>query len=286
MSLLNAYNQILNENSQEVKGAVPKGKDLISGFKVQSPQGAINDVESPEEDKKNSVGSEHDGSAKELKATKSLKLKEAKNPFDLLYNKILAQENWEAEEEANEQPGFGGHDELSFSGDHSTGEGEIDFDQDGGDEEDFEEHEEDAHPMHKVLSALKSAVAALEEVIGSEEPEEDEELEEDEEMGEDEDEDENENEEPKEGEEMKEEVDAEILGHALVDLEKLAAGLTNPKSQVLKGAVPVAKGKATVPKGSKADGEPHEVKGKGESLEKKNNQDTGYVKNGKDWYSQ
>jgi len=72
----------------------------------------------------------------------------------------------------------------------------------------------------------------------------------------------------------------------LVDLEKLAAGLTNPKSQVLKGAVPVAKGKATVPKGSKADGEPHEVKGKGESLEKKNNQDTGYVKNGKDWYSQ
>jgi hypothetical protein len=286
MSLLNAYNQILNENKKEheVKGSVKVGQDLASGFKVNKQEGPK--VDSPKEDKEHSVDGKNNGEAK--------KLKEATNPFDAIYNKILAQENWEAEEEANEQPDFGGGaaPDLEFSGDHSTGEGEIDL------------HDEtDEDPMKQVLSALRSAVEALEKVVGGDESEEEEEEEEEpgEETEEDE-EDESANEGPQEfgesaeGDEEDEEeendkdvveddVDAEVLGHALIDLEKLAANLSSPKSQVVKGAVPVSKGKAQAPKGSKTNAQPTELKGKGENLQSKKN-DTGLVKKDKNWYDQ
>jgi hypothetical protein len=62
--------------------------------------------------------------------------------------------------------------------------------------------------------------------------------------------------------------------------------LSSPKSQVVKGAVPVTKGKAQLPaKGSKPDGKLTPVKGRGENLEGKKN-DTGYVKKDKNWYAQ
>jgi len=277
MSLLNAYTQILNESQKkehEVKGAVKAGQDLASGFKVNKQDGPK--VAAPKEDKEHSVGGENSGEVKKL-------AKEATNPFDALYKKVLAQENWEAEEEANEQPGG---DEMSFSGDPATGEGEVDL------ENEFEgEGEEEEEPMRQVLSALKSAVEALEKVLGEHESDETEE-EEAEEQEEGEEEGEEEEEMPSnfgkstnEEEDVEEEVDAEVLGHALIDLEKLAAGLTNPKAQTLKGAVPVAKGKAQTPKGSKASPEPSELKGKGENLQSKKN-DTGLVKKDKSWYNQ
>ena len=290
MSLLNAYTQILNESGKdhEVKGAVKKGQDFASGLKVNKQEGPK--VESPKEDKEHSVDGENNGVPKKL-------AKESSNPFDAIYNKILAQENWEAEEEANEQPNFGsptGHDSnnMEFSGDNSSGEGEVELTDDS-----------DEHPMSQVLSALKAAVEALEKVIGSEggeeeeeegedegESEEEEEEEEHQEFGEsteedasdDDDDDEDDDDEVKP---KMEEVDAQVLGHALIDLEKLAASLTSPKNQVVKGAVPVNKGKAQVPKGVKTTPRPTELKGKGESLQSKK-VDTGYVKKDKNWYDQ
>jgi hypothetical protein len=303
MSLLNAYNQILNEskNSQEVKGSTLKpGQDLASGFKVNKQEGPK--VDSPKEDKEHSVDGQNNGEPKKLK-------KESTNPFDAIYNKILARENWEAEEEANEQPGFGSptnHDSFEFSGDQASGEGEIEPSEEG-------EEGEAGHPMEEVLNALKAAVEALEKVVGgSQEDEEDEEgedeededhkdsetpeFEEGEEEGEEEpaenfgestekSEDDDEDEKSEEGDEVEEDVDAEVFGHALIDLEKLAAGLTNPKNQVVKGAVPVKKGSAQVPKGGKTNAKPTELKGKGENLQAKKN-DTGYVKKDKNWYDQ
>jgi len=292
MSLLNAYTQILNESGKdhEVKGAVKKGQDFASGLKVNKQEGPK--VESPKEDKEHSVDGENNGVPKKL-------AKESSNPFDAIYNKILAQENWEAEEEANEQPNFGsptGHDSnnMEFSGDNSSGEGEVELTDDS-----------DEHPMSQVLSALKAAVEALEKVIspesgeegeGEEEGEEGEEHEEDEsdeeekeehqEFGEStEEDDDDDDDEDEDGDVKKEEVDAQVLGHALIDLEKLAASLTSPKNQVVKGAVPVNKGKAQVPKGVKTTPRPTELKGKGESLQSKK-VDTGYVKKDKNWYDQ
>jgi hypothetical protein len=89
-----------------------------------------------------------------------------------------------------------------------------------------------------------------------------------------------------EEEEMKEEVEAQELGHALIDLEKLAASLSSPKSQVVKGAVPVNKSKPQTPKGPKVDGKPTELASNPEELENKKKQDTGLVKTGKNWFDQ
>lgn len=302
MSLLNAYNQIYEgKESQEVKSNLKQGQPFASGFKVNKQDGPK--VDSPKEDKEHSVDSATDG-----KPSKAKEYKESANPFDLVYKKILAQENWEAEEEANEEPGS----ELNFSGDSITGEGEVDLNDDDSYADD-EGGEED--PMKEVLSALRSAVEALEKIVGpgdeEEEPmEEEEEMEEEEgeeegeeggeegeEGGEDENpfgesteeesmEDEEGDEEEGEEEPIEDDVDATVLGHALIDIEKLAASLTSPKSQVVKGAVPVTKGKAQLPsKGGKPDGKLTPVKGRGEKLEGKKN-DTGYVKNGKEWYNQ
>jgi hypothetical protein len=275
MSLLNAYNQILNEGkgSQEVKGSTLKqGQDFASDFSVTKQDGPK--VDAPKEDTKNSVGKSNDG-----KPSKAKEYKESSNPFDAYFQSILENEGWEAEEEANEQPDFGGSEgpsEISFNGDVESGEGELEPEEEGG------------HPMAQVLDALRAAVEALEKVVGHEEEEEGVEEESEEEESEEapeETEDFPESEDSTSEDTMGEEVDAEELGHALVDLEKLAASLTNPKSQVVKGAVPVAKGKAQVPKGTKADGKLSELKGRGENLEAKKN-DTGYVKKDKNWYDQ
>jgi hypothetical protein len=293
MSLLNAYNQILNEgkDNHEVKSAIKQGQPFASGFKVNKQEGPK--VTSPKEDKEHSVDAVTAG-----KPTKAKEYKESTNPFDSLYKKVLAQENWEAEEEADDQPGA----ELNFSGDQGTGEGEVNLNDDDS-YADSEDESED--PMRQVLTALKAAVEALEKVVGGEEEEE--EFEEEEEGGEEEEEEEEEGGEEQENpfgesteetdedetdeDEMSEEpieddCDAEILGHALIDIEKLAASLSSPKSQVVKGAVPVTKGKAQLPaKGSKPDGKLTPVKGRGENLEGKKN-DTGYVKKDKNWYAQ
>jgi hypothetical protein len=298
MSLTNAYEQVLKESSSAVAGDSKKpGKPYFGGETPKDVIDSRENVEGLEEPKKGPSQTDKEGEPKPLK-TKH----ESLNPFDVLYNKVLAQENWEAEEEAGEEMGGPENLDLSFSGDTESGEGEIGADEEG------EEGEDSGDPMVQVLDALKAAVAALEKVVGGEEEGEDEEdldfegegdSEGADEGAEDEEEEESpfaglnqesteedsDEDEDEDSEEVKEEVDMEELGTALLDIEKLAASLMNPKSQVVKGAVPVAKGKAQVPKGAKVDGKPSELGDKSDTLQSKK-QDTGYVKKGKAWLDQ
>jgi hypothetical protein len=264
--MIDAYTQVLSEGkslpSQAVKGFSHKVGENVAGKNEPANDPTEKaDLEKPSEDKKHSVSST-DGQLK--------KLKENSNVFDALYEKILAQENWEAEDDAS-----GEQDSLMFSTAPGV-EGGLEGEEEGEGEE---ESEEEGDPMSEVLSALKAAVAALEKVVGASEEgeEEGQELEEEEA--------DSDSEESSEDEPNMEAVEAEELGTALVDLEKLSASLTSPKSQVVKGAVPVSKAKAQVPKGPKVDGTPSELKGDPEKLENKKN-DTGGVRTGKGWYEQ
>jgi hypothetical protein len=275
MSLMNQYMQVLSEGKESHsvnKSTAKPGKPFFgSDVKVANDATENADIEEPKEGDYNSDDAET--KPKPMKGMKESK----SNPFDAFYHKILEQENWEDLAASDDTGG------LEFSGDMDSGEGSVDLadpTEDIGDDMDEDMGDED--PMAEVLSALKAAVAALERVVGGDDELEDEPAEpaEPTEAGEEKEEDGEE-----EDEEVKEAVDAEELGHALIDLEKLASSLNNPKSQVVKGAVPVAKGKAQVPKGGKADGKPTELKKTGEELKSKKI-DTKYVSNGKSWYDQ
>ena len=91
-------------------------------------------------------------------------------------------------------------------------------------------------------------------------------------------------EEMEETEEVKEEaVDAEVVGHALVDSEKLNKGMNNPSNKVVKGAVPVTSKSAQSPQtGKGCDGElkPHSTEPAIKKLQSKR-QDVGGVHVGK-----
>jgi hypothetical protein len=215
--LVAKYLGILNEDtvkSCEVKNAVPSpGSDFFGTQKSETIKDQTKnvDVETPEEDKDNSVD-EKESEPKEIKTMESVS-----NPFDELYNKILKEETfgWAIEEEEEEE-------------DRSDKE-ESPFTPESNDNEEGEEDEEEG--LEAVLSFMKKAVAALEKLV--EEADDDD----------------------TEEETVKEEVDAETLGHALVDQEKLTKNLTS-KSNVVKGAVSVDKKKAEVPStGKNFDGE-------------------------------
>jgi hypothetical protein len=243
-SLVAKYLDVLNEDVNKtgvVKNAVPKpGSDLFGTPKAEDTkkQSKNVDIETPKEDKDNSCD-ECDGEPEKLN-TKT----ESLNPFDELYNKILKEETFgwaidedesEGEEsEGNEFGGEMGHEESE------TGE---------------EEHEEEKEGLHAVVDHLKAAVSALEKLLD------------------DADEEEGEKEGEEEGEEIKEEaVEAETLGHALVDQEKLIGGLTS-KNNVVKAGVTAAKKKAEVPTSNKGhDGEvKKESESAGKQLTGKNN---------------
>lgn len=208
---------------------------------------------------------------------------ESKNPFDLLYNKILAQEAFGEEE----------GDSLDFSGEIEDESGdEMDFDMEGLEEpsEEEEEHEEsEKEGLEAVLDHLKNAVSALESLIGEEENEE--EGEENEEEGE-----ENEEGEEEEGEESDEDmegypvseesVEAEIEGHALVNKERLENKLNKSSNQKVKNAVPVTKKKAQVTKGTRFDGKPEPFRSNPEELTKPSKHNVGGVKVGKGLFDQ
>ena len=266
--------QVISEGkaSAEVKSNLKAGSDFF-GNKPKNEDDTLENVDKLD---KPTTGLSQGA---EPSKPKPLNVKfEAKNPFDDLFNKVLAQENlgWEGEAQADEEDP---NTSLSFAGDTSTGEGEVEMGE--GEGEEGEEEGGEGDPMQEVLDALKAAVSALERVLGSEEEEEEplqeegEESEESEEGGE-----------GGEEETPMEAVDAEEVGHALVDLEKLAASLNSPKSQVVKGAVPVNKSKAQVPKGGKHDGSLSELGDQSDKLENKKNNDTGLVKTGKTIFEQ
>jgi hypothetical protein len=93
---------------------------------------------------------------------------ESKNPFDLLYNKILAEEAF------GDETG----DTFNFEGEIEDHSGDDLGDLDLGDEseEGSEEHEEEEEEgLEAVLDHLKNAVASLEKLVSAEEGEEGEE---------------------------------------------------------------------------------------------------------------
>lgn len=269
MSLIKQYMSILNEDKNVTSSgiAVDNTGELEGAEKAQAsslpkdsgPEAA--DVEKPVE------GAHSDECEDSLPEPVKA---ESKNPFDLLYNKILAQEAFGDEEGDT----FDFEGEVEHDGaDHAF---ETDLDADLESEEGTEEHEEgEAEGLEAVLDHLKNAVATLEKLVGSAE----EDLEEvEDEFG---------NEE-NEAEEItaEEAVEAEVHGHALVDQEKLEKGLTKHSNQQVKGAVPVSKKKAEVVKGKKVSGEPEEFTHNPEELTSKSKQNVGGVKAGKSLFDQ
>jgi hypothetical protein len=239
--LVAKYLNVLNEDINKtgvVKNAVPKpGADLFGTPKAEDSkkQSENVDIETPEEDKDNSC-EECDGEPAKLN-TKV----ESLNPFDELYNKILKEETfgWAMEEDEDE-----GEDENTSNGPL------LGSDRESGESNEEGESNEDGEGLQAVLKHLKGAVDALQGLL-----------------------DEADDEEADESEEINEEgVDAEILGHALVDQEKLTGGLTG-KNNIVKAGVNAVKKKAEVPSTNKGhDGEvKKENESAGKQLSGKNN---------------
>ncbi len=281
MSFIQSYLSVLNEDTTKKNSSVAvdntgelEGAEKAKSLSKDSGPESVKEVEKPVK----GPHSEQDADALP-KAVSS----ESKNPFDLLYNKILAQEAFG--DEAGDTFDFEGQVE-----DHGDDAG-LDFGIEGEEEsEEGEEGEEEGeeHSLQSVLDHLKSAVEALEALAAHEESEEEsEESEEEGEEGEEEgSEDESEEGEAEEIPFTNEAVEAEVEGHALVDQEKLEKGLTKASSHTVKGAVPVTKKKAEVVKGKKVDGKPEELHADGESLSSKGKQNVGGVTAGKGLFDQ
>ena len=278
MSFIQSYLSVLNEDTTKKNSSVAvdntgelEGAEKAKSLSKDSGPESVKEVEKPVK----GPHSEQDADALP-KAVSS----ESKNPFDLLYNKILAQEAFG--DEAGDSFDFEG--QIEDHGDNTgldLGMGEEEGSEEG--EEGEEEGEE--HSLQSVLDHLKSAVEALEALAAHEESEEGEE-EEGEEGEEEDSEDESEEGEAEEIPFTNEAVEAEVEGHALVDQEKLEKGLTKASSHTVKGAVPVTKKKAEVVKGKKVDGKLEELHADGESLTSKGKQNVGGVTAGKGLFDQ
>jgi hypothetical protein len=270
MSLVKSYLSVLEEKNESsiVSGTEKLVGDLPGKTKEHVSANKVEGVEAPVEGPHSQQDPESE--PKEVKA-------ESTNPFDELYNKVLAEESWDYETEAEESP---------LDSDASSAETDVDmnldFTAEPEDSEESEEEEMEPEGLEAVLDHLKSAVSALEKLVDEADEEEDEMEEEGMGMMDEEEEDEMEE---MSDETLPEAVEAEVEGHALVDQEKLAKGLNKPASKVVKGAVSVTKGKAQVVKGAKVDGKPSPCTIKPETLTSKNN-NVGGVKPGKDLFAQ
>jgi len=255
MSLIKSYLSVLNEDTKKPSNVVAditgelEGSENAKNFIKDSGPEANASVETPVEGKSQADVTPEESAPKAVKS-------ESSNPFDVLYNKVLAQENWELEEAEEEEEGQDGHEggELEFAGLNEP-EGTVEHEK--GEEEGLE----------AVLAHLKGAVEALEKLVSSAVEDEGEVA----------------------GEEVAEPVvpeavEAEVLGHALKDVDKLAAGLN--KGHEVKGAVPVTKKAGSIVKGPKVDGKPTEFKHNPEELEDKGKQNVGGVTPGKPLFAQ
>lgn len=274
MSLVKSYLSVLEEKdgSSIVSGTEKLVGDLPGKTKEHVPANKVEGVETPVEGAHSQQDSES-----EPKEVKTESAEAPSNPFDELYKKVLAEESWEYETEAEENPM-----EMDLEVPSTDTEVDMDFtatDSEGSEEEEMEEEPEG---LEAVLDHLKQAVSALEKLV--DEADEDEDMEEEgmDMMKEEEDE----MEEEMSDETLPEAVEAEVEGHALVDQEKLAKGLNKPTSATVKGAVPVTKGKAQVVKGAKVDGKPAPCMAKPDALTNKSASNVGGVKPGKDLFAQ
>lgn len=286
--LAKAYLKVITESSddlqskdQKVKGYTPKEGEAFgddtNAKKVQPKSGpdakGAETPESPQEAKGNlSVGKETNGEPKKFDKNYA----ESKNPFDVLFNKILSEEGEMMDFATSPNPADSTF-EPSLEGDSEEMENE--FGEDEG------EGEQVTLTLDKELA--EKLVDALQAVLASEEGEEGEEEGEfgSSEEGSEEGSEENEEDSSQGGAlPFGEAVEAEEVGHALVDQEKLQHGLTAKGSYTVKGAVPVTKKSAQTPatgKGHDGKLKPHSPEGAVSKLTSKGNVDVKTVKVGK-----
>jgi hypothetical protein len=250
--LTNAYLKVIEESAGVVDSDVQINKTFGKKENEKNTRPAIggpeevDGLEKPEEAEEHlSVSSE----PSELKGTESLTLKkEAKNPFDALYNKILSEDAFDFSTDDNTltpDSNFGGPEGIGNMGGEEL-EDEL------GEEE--MESEEEAESLEDLVSQLRDLLGKLESYAGLGDEESEEEM--GEEFPEDSREDGDDSSTDEDDDLNEESVEAEELGHALVDQEKLESGLTKKSSICVKGAVPVTRKGATVEKGKKATGKP------------------------------
>ena len=274
--LTQKYLEVLTEGNKPcaVKGKQNNsGKFAFEGADKKSPNTTTKNskISKPPEDTRNS-GQTRKGNLENLKKGKRVQDNSSVNPFETLYNKILSEDDsfgWEIDKEESETSPFEGDSPNEMEYDSGS------FDEEGENEEGGEEGGEevtltlDRETAEKLIDILQAAIGGTEneeEEEGEEEGEEDEYEDEGEEM-------ENEAEEDSDDEELtKEEVDSEVLGHSLVDQEKLLKGMNKPGNAIVRGSISAKKKKAQVPltgKGFKGELSAHGDKGK--NLQGKNN---------------
>lgn len=264
--LTEKYLEVVNEGNDSgvVKTSLKTGNSFEGTEKLNKADEAdVNvDLDQPVEDKRNSSDEkgEKDGALE-----KAPTYKEAANPFEDLYNKILQEDafNWE----------------VGNSGEEGMGEVSDVPSLDVADEEESEESEEEGDEEGEsekiTLNLDKEMAEKLIEVLQAAVGGESEESESEDEEGEDEEFDFGASDEEDEDEEetVKEEVDAEVVGHALVDQEKLLKGMNKPSNNVVKSTIKAHKKKAQVPSTGKGfKGELTKQKeSAGKTLQNKNN---------------
>ena len=255
--LTKKYIEVLNEKTDSgvVKTTIKTGHSFEGTEKMnkadRSDENVSDDIETPEEDSRNSSG-EKDGEMK--KAPKC----ESSNPFEELYNKILQEDafGWEIDNENDSEDTM---DSEVPSLEDADNDEDMEEEEDNSGEVTFTLDRETAQKLHDVLMSVLQDSEESEESEESDTDEEDEDFEFD--VSDEED------------ETVKEEVDAEVVGHALVDQEKLLKGMNKPSNNLVRGAIKAHKKKANVPTTGKGyKGELTKQKeSAGKSLQNKNN---------------
>jgi len=284
--LAKAYLKVITESSdelqkgQDVKGYTPKEGEAFgddtNAKKLQPKSGpdskGTEDVEDPEKADANlSVGTETDGKVKPLGGNYA----ESKNPFDILFNRIISEEGEMMDFSTAESPEDSTF-EPSMEREESDEFGSEDEDCEVGEEVTININKELAQQLHDILSQVLTEDES-EEGFGEEGGEEEESFgQESEGEGE---------EESFEGgaKPFGEATEMQDLGTALQDEDKLSHGLNSKGNYTVKGAVPVTKKSAQTPatgKGHDGKLKAHSTSGGISKLQSKK-QDVGGVKVGK-----
>jgi hypothetical protein len=280
--LTSAYLKVIEENASN--GAVEASKkqvgktfgDSANDSKVK-PSASFDNLKNVKIEKPTEAPAELtsdccESEPKELKKGEKLTLKgESKNPFDVLFNKIISEDSFDfSTDEDNAikpEAHFGGPEGIGYSPEEDESEEEEGF----GEEEEEEEGEEES--VEELFSQLKDLVAKIGAHMGVSEEGEDEE----EPFGEEEDEEGFPEDSRESSDEDEEEESDENLNQEAVEIEELSnekgLSLTAKSAHTVKGAVPVTKKSATNVKGKKVTGKPEEFKNEGgiSSLQAKNN---------------
>jgi len=265
---MKSYLKVLNEDKASnftSSGIADETKKLVNGKpygndeseKNKKPASAFD----PEKNVKGEIEKPVQGPHSEVES-ESLphKLESVRNPFDLLFNKILSEEDMGGMEDGFEAS----EDGDSFDFNTSV---EDQDENDGEEDGEFGEEEGEEKSLHTVLDHLKSAVEALERLANHESGEEDF-GDEDEDFG---------NEDEDFGNEDEEDMGEEVpVAEEATEISEFhpSEDLTQHSNQVVKGTTvtkkPAGK-KAEVPKGVKPTGKWEPYKNKGEVLQKKSN---------------